>query len=361
MKRILATSLAGLVIAIASIPALAEEETTWTDRISIKGDLRLRQEGIDEDGDPSRSRSRYRARLAMSAAVHPDVTVVMELASGADDPVSRNVTFDNGFTTNDLGFDLAYVEWAAADGLKIYGGKMKNPLYRAGGAPPVWDSDMNPEGIAARYGKGAFFATVAGFSVEERASSDDSSLYALQLGGKFAVSDDVKITVGLGYFSFSNTIGNTPFYNGNGKGNSVDASGNYIYDYKDTEVFAQLDTKVANWPLSVYAHWAQNGEVDVEDTAYAVGASIGTAGKQGDKQFSWTYQDVEADAVIATFNDSDFGGGGTDASGHILKAAYAVSNSISLGATFFINEGDRFQGTAHDYNRFQLDLSMAFK
>ncbi len=35
-----------------------------------------------------------------------DINVVMQIASGADDPVSRNVTFDGGFTTKDVGFDL---------------------------------------------------------------------------------------------------------------------------------------------------------------------------------------------------------------------------------------------------------------
>ena len=70
---------------------------------------------------------------------------------------------------------------------------------------------------------------------------------------------------------------------------------------------------------------------------------------------------IEADAVIATFNDSDFGGGGTDASGHILKGKYAVSKSISLAGTYFVNEIDRFQGAEHDYSRFQLDAQFNFK
>lgn len=359
-------SLAAMLVAITFVfcttqPASAEDDTdSWVDRISFKGDLRLRYEGIDEDGEASRSRSRYRARLAMSADVHPDVTVVMEIASGADDPVSRNVTLDGGFTTKDIGFDLAYVEWAAADGLKIYGGKMGNPMYKAGGAPMIWDGDLNPEGVAAKYSKGIFFGTLAGFSVEERSASDDSLLYAVQVGGKFDVGENAKLTAGVGYFGYTNTIGNEPFFDGRSKGNSVDLNGNYVHDYKDTELFGQLDTRVRNWPLSIYAQWVRNNEVSEEDTGYAVGAKIGSANSKGQKEFSWTYQDIEADAVIGTFNESDFGGGGTDLSGHILKGKYAVSKAIFLGATFFINEIDRFQGTEHDYNRFQLDLEIKF-
>jgi len=352
------------VFLLSLIPLIAiadEDNNDWTDSISIKGDFRLRYEGIDEQGEESRARGRYRARLAIAADVHPNVTVVMELASGADNPTSRNVTFDGGFTTKDIGLDLAYVEWAANNNLAVYGGKMKNPLYRAGGAPLIWDGDLNPEGIAAKFSKGAFFGTVASFSVEERSSGSDSLLMAVQVGGKFKLSDNLKLTTGVGYFGYSNTIGNEPFYDGKSKGNSVDIDGNYIYEYQNTEFFAQLDTRIGDWPLSFYAQWVSNSEVDEEDSGYAVGTKIGSAKAKGDMEFSWTYQDIEADAVIATFNDSDYGGGGTDASGHILKGKYAVSKSISLAGTYFVNEIDRFQGTEHDYSRFQLDAQFNFK
>ena len=361
MKLTAGLSIVFLLAGFAPIASFAEEQSDWTDRLSFKGDLRLRYEGIDEQGEGSRARGRYRARLAIAADVHPNVKVVMEFASGADNPTSRNVTFDGGFTTKDIGLDLAYVEWAATETLTVYGGKMKNPLYRAGGAPLIWDGDLNPEGIAARFSKGAFFGTVASFSVEERSSSSDSLLVAVQVGGKFKLSDNLNLTAGVGYFGYSNTIGNEPFYNGKSKGNSVDIDGNYIYEYKDTEVFAQFDTKVGDWPLSVYAQWVNNSEADEEESGYAVGAKIGSAKAKGDMQFSWTYQDIEADSVIGTFNDSDFGGGGTDASGHIFKGKYAVSKSISLAGTYFVNEIDRFQGTEHDFNRFQLDVQFSFK
>lgn len=361
MKLTARLSCALLLAAFIPFASNAQEKSDWTDRIKLKGDLRLRYEGIDEEGEEGRNRSRYRARLAVSADVQPKVKVIVEFASGADNPVSRNVTFDGGFTTKDIGLDLAYVEWAANDNLTVFGGKMKNPLFRAGGAPLIWDGDLNPEGIAAKFSKGVFFGTAATFFVEERSSSSNSTLVAAQIGGEFNISDNLNLTAGVGYFAYSNTIGNEPFYNGRSKGNSVDIDGNYLYEYKDTEVFAQLDTKVGGWPLSVFAQWVSNSDVSEEDSGYSVGAKIGSAKAKGDMQFSWTYQDIEADAVIGTFNDSDFGGGGTDASGHILKGKYAVSKSISLAGTYFINEIDRFQGTEHDFNRFQFDVQFSFK
>ena len=359
MKNTVA-ALLGALLLVVSVTADADDEPSWADRISVKGDLRLRYEGIDEEGEEERTRARYRARFAVTGQVSDDVKVVMELASGADSPVSRNVTFDGGFDVDDIGFDLAYVEWTATDSLTVFGGKMKNPLYRAGGAQLIWDGDLNPEGLALTYSQGAFFGNLASFSVEERSSSSDSLLSAVQFGGKFEIGDNMKLTAGAGYFGYSSTVGNEPFYDGNPRGNSVDLEDNYLYEYKNTELFAQMDTSVGDWPLSIYAQWVRNNEVDDEDTAYAFGAKLGSAKKKGQWEASWTYMDIEADSVISTFNDSDFGGGQTDASGHLIKAKYAVSTSISLAGTFFVNEIDRFAGNEHDFNRYQLDVQFSF-
>ena len=349
---------------LVSMPVLAEEtSSSWTDRVSLYGDLRLRYEDIDEQGAPDaeRDRERGRARIGLKADVSEDVKVVMGLATGGDNPVSRNVTGDGGFTTKDIGIELFYVDWTVSEDLSVYAGKMKNPLFKAGGVPLIWDGDLNPEGAAARYTSGMFFANAGLFAVEERSGSDDSTLYAAQGGVKMGVGELGKLTAGLGYFAYTNTIGNSPFYNGRAKGNTVDVEGNYVYDYKNTEAFAQFDAKLGEWPFQLYAHYTVNNEVDVEDTAYAFGAKFGSAKKQGTQQVSYTYQDIEADAVIGTFNDSDFGGGGTDSSGHMLKYKYMLRDTISLGGTLFINEIDRFQGTEHDFNRLQLDVEFKFK
>ncbi len=345
---------------LAVVSPLQAAETNWSERLSLKGDVRLRYEGIDEDGEANRNRMRFRARLGLTAAVTDDVKVVFQLATGGDNPVSTNQTFDDGFSTKDIGVDLAYVQWTASENLTLFAGKMKNPLYRAGGAPLIWDGDLNPEGFAATFESGSFFATGGAFSAEERSSADDSLLYAAQAGMNFAVGDGAKLTAGVGYFGYTDTVGNSPFYDGSANGNTVDIEGNYVFEYRNTELFAQYDTSVNDWPLRIFAHATQNNEVSQEDTAFAFGAKLGSAKKQGSSEYSWTYQDIEADAVIGTFNDSDFGGGGTDASGHILKAKYMLRDRIGLGGTLFLNDVDRFQGVEHDYSRIQIDLEFKF-
>lgn len=342
-----------------SVPLYAEEGS-WTDRVNFNGDFRLRYEAIDEEGFEQRDRMRFRARFGFKVDIRDDIEVVMQLATGGGDPVSTNQTFDDGFSTKDIGLDLAYVDWRISDSLSINVGKMKNPLFRAGRVPLVWDSDLHPEGIAARFSSGVLFGTVAGFSVEERSSADDSLLFATQVGLKFSVGEAASLTAGIGYFGYSNTIGNEPFYDGGAKGNTVDNNGDYGFEYKNIELFAQLDTAVGGWPLQIFGHYTRNSEVGREDTAYAFGATMGAARQPREMEFAWMYQDIEADALIATFNDSDFGGGGTDARGHILKARYAYSDNIFFAGTLFVNMIEGFQSIEHDYNRIQLDVEFNF-
>lgn len=357
MKSILFIATIGLLL--SSISAFADDES-WVDRIDLKGDIRLRYESIDEDGEANRDRMRFRTRFGLSAAVSDEVKVVLQLASGGDSPVSTNQTFDDGFSSKDIGIDLAYVDWKISENVNLFGGKMKNPLFKAGGVPLIWDSDLNPEGFALMYASDVLFGTLGGFSVEERSSTGDSLLYALQVGIMLPLSEDAILTAGAGYFAYTDTIGNTPFFDARAKGNTLDLLGNYASEYKSTELFAQLDTELGGWPFKLYVHLVQNNEVSVQDVGYAVGAKVGSANSEGAAEFSWTYQDIEADAVVGTFNDSDFGGGGTDSDGHLLKAKYAISKKIIFGSTLFVNSVDRFQGNEHDYNRFQLDVEFKF-
>lgn len=357
-SRLLAMSFFSLAFCFSTATVAAEE--SWTDRIDLKGDTRLRYEGIDEEGESNRDRMRLRARFGLTAKIQDDLKFVFQLATGGDNPVSTNQTLDSSFSTKDIGLDLAYVDWRVNDAVSVSAGKMKNPLFRAGKAPLIWDGDLNPEGVAAKFSSGMLFGTAAIFAVEERSSEGDSMLYAAQAGVKVELGDVGKLTTGLGYFSYTNTMGYEPFHNGRPRGNSVDVDGNYLFDYENIEVFGQLDTAVKDWPLMLFAQYTQNNEVSAQDTAYSFGAALGSVKKKGDMQFVWLYQDIEADAVIAAFNDSDFGGGGTDSKGHILRAKYGFSDKVALGGTFFFNEIDRFQGTEHDYNRVQIDLEFKF-
>ena len=332
----------------------------WIDTIDWEGDLRLRYEGIFEAGEVDRNRFRFRGRFGFASEFSNKVQFSLRLATSDGDPVSTNLDFGEGFSSKDIALDRVFVNWHALVDLDIAFGKMGRPWFRAGSNSLLWDSDLNPEGVNARWSPGNYFVNLGTFVVEERSESDDTWLHTVQAGMDKRLSETSRLVVSGAYFDYTNTIGNPPFYRDRAKGNSVDADNNFIYDYNILEISTEYTTVVSGWPVSVFGVWAHNTAVDIQDTALAIGVSVGIANAPGNMQFSYAWYDTEADAVMGIFTDSDFGGGNTDSRGHFIKARYALTDIIALNGTFIISEIEMFRNNQHDYNRVQLDIEFLF-
>ena len=328
--------------------------------VRLSGDLRYRHETIAEEGEPDRHRQRIRARFGVTADVADNVRVGLTLATGADDPVSANQTLDTGFSRKSIGVDRAFFSWAATEELTFTGGKMANPFYRPGNHHLIYDSDLNPEGLALRYNRGSWFANYAGLWVEERAAADDSIMLGGQLGYRRALDGDVRLTAGVGYYDYLQTQGQTPFWNGEAVGNRVDAAGNYVNDFNIAQLFGELNFKAGELPLTVFADYAVNTEVDEVDTGFALGASVGEVTGPRTWRIGYAYQDLEADAVIGTFTDSDWAGGGTDGKGHIVELNYGFRDRLVFGFRYFLNDRGEDAGNEHEYDRLQADVQFNY-
>lgn len=328
--------------------------------LRVSGDVRYRHESINEAGESERHRHRIRARLGLAADVTDDVELGLTLATGADDPVSANQTLGDGFTRKDIGVDRAFFAWQATEALGITGGKMATPFFRPGGHHLVFDDDLNPEGLALQYRFGDWFVNYAGLMVEERAAADDSILLGGQIGYRRSFDNETRLTAGLSYYDYRHTQGQTPFYDGSGNGNRTDLAGNYVSDFNQAELFAQLELTAAGRPLTLFADYVRNLEASGQDSGFALGAQLGDVTRPGTWSLAWAYQDLKADAVIATFTDSDFGGGGTDNKGHVVDFAYGLRDRWTLGLRYFLNERGAGLGNEHDYNRLMADITFAY-
>ncbi|MBT8085908.1 MAG: hypothetical protein HKN35_14000 [Woeseia sp.] len=355
-------------IAILLLPPLfvlapaAAAQSSWTDSIKLSGDTRIRYESIDAEGSDKRDRSRFRARFGLEARPADDLKLVFRFATGDGSPVSTNLTMDDGFSAKQILVDRAYVDWRVNDLWNVRVGKMKNPWFRAGGTPLVWDSDLNPEGVAALFKSENYFGSISVMSVEERSAADDSLLFSVQGGWTGNLRNEGTLTAGMSLYNYGDTRGNAPFYDGDANGNSIDGTGNYVSDYQLIELFAEYKTVLNDLPLTVYADTVQNIGADTsQDMAYTIGATIGKASARGAAQVGYAWLDTEADAVVGTFNDSDFAGGETDSSGHLIQAKYAVRDNVTLGGTLIIAERAESLGSGSDYNRLMLDIAFSFE
>lgn len=349
---------------VAAVKQVAEEksvqEESWSNRITFSGDIRDRMEYIDERGKDVRTRNRIRFRLGADAKVNDDLKVGFRLATGSDDPTSTNETLDGAFSTKDIRLDLAYFNYKLNDALDLTGGKMKNPFYVAGDAPILWDGDLNPEGFSLGFNESGWQGSLAGFSVDERSSADDVLLFGGQLVKSIDLND-TNIVAGLGYYDYQQLQGSTPLFDGKARGNSLDATGNIANDFNTVEALVEYNTELSSLPLSVFASYYQNLAADDLDTGYALGFGLGKVKDTGSWSFGYTYMDIEADAVYALFNDSDFAGGETDSKGHILKAGYGLRKNMALGMTYISSEQNQSKASQTDYDRLQVDLAIKFK
>ena len=64
--------------------------------------------------------------------------------------------------------------------------------------------------------------------------------------------------------------------------------------------------------------------------------------------------------MLGLLTDSDFGGGGTDSKGSIIKGSYAFYKNINANLTYFINDVGLNEENPIDFKRLQLDLSFKY-
>jgi hypothetical protein len=357
--------------AVEPEPGLARESVPdWVQRISVKGDLRLRAESMDIEGKERRDRGRIRARVSLKGEVNELVDARIRLATGGDNPVSTNQTLDEGFSTKDIGLDQAYVDFHPGDGdLNLWAGKMANPFMCVDDL--IWDGDLNPEGLALKYKRTGervtWLANGGGFIVDERKSDSDAFLYGAQLGMAWEPREEVVLTSGVAYYLYDNLAGFEPVWDANdGMGNSVveveDEEGatslRYREEFGELELFSVLDFTLG-LPVSLYTDFVVNTEAAREETAYMLGFTLNRAKAPGSWELDYNWRDLEADSVVGLFTDSDSFDGGTNAQGHRFRVKYQFHSNWQLGSTLFLSKLDP-EGEDRDFTRFFADLVFQF-
>ncbi len=350
MKRVLACALLGLLV--ASGVARAGEGGSWSDKVKLSGDFRYRLETISDDsktnaeGDTyTQVRHRIRARLYLDAAVSHSLSFGFGAATGGADPISTNETLDGGFTNKPLSIDLAYadVHPASLKRLNLILGKMKNPFLTPGKSELIWDGDLTPEGIAARFtataGAAKAFANAGYLWVNEVLADSDTMLVGVQ-GGVSTRLGKVDLSAGGGYFTYTE-----------------------IDEYDLHELFAEMGMKLGNMPVSLFADYVSNSKSDKDNTGIMTGFGIGKKKDPGSWDLKVYYQELQKKAVKGEFCGSDFGGGKTNANGFVLSGGLRIMKDADLGFTYFANKkyiSENDNKDEADYGRMQVDFGFKF-
>jgi hypothetical protein len=198
----------------------------------------------------------------------------------------------------------------------------------------IWDSDLSPEGAALEYrnkasdkveimfGAGFFYLT-------ERKDQDDTYMGGAQLGLEVKPSDDMHLMIGGGYYDYQQVKDYPGVYD------EADFFGNSNYDMDGTDVYL--------WDYNLFE---------------VFGGMLSHGTGQGSFKVYANYRELERDAVLAVFTDSDFLGGGTDGKGLEIGASYGVADKAALALTYFINKKGIEKEV--DFKRLQADLQVKF-
>lgn len=366
MKRYVIFSVIGLLLLPLGVKA-----DNWHDKVKLSGDFRHRHELIqDESKDEDRTRWRIRARLMLSAMISENISVGFRIASGSDDPVSTNQSLDGGWSTKGFHLDLAWFDFhpETVKGLHIIGGKMKLPFEKVQKTELIWDGDLNPEGLAAKF-KGDLSDRItvmlgAGFFyIEENKSSDDFWMSGGQGVLKIELAENMHLIAGAGYYDYNIEAEVTPvfFDDEDSHNNSVIVDGDkllYANDFNEFEILGEFGFKKDRLGFYLYGNFVTNTAADDLNTGYLFGTTIKHGKGKGNMKLAVNYREVEDNAVIGVFTDSDFRGGGTDGNGFEFGFAYGLADKADLGVSFFLNNKGIDEEV--EYKRLMVDLKLKF-
>ncbi|MFH1421863.1 MAG: putative porin [Planctomycetota bacterium] len=338
-----------------------EIKKSWFEKIEFKGDFRYKHEISKEEDNPQRSRERLRLRLSMDAEVNTDFSIGARLITGSDDPRSTDQTFTGGFSTKPFSLDRAFFEWTLSpiNEVAVTGGKMSNPLFIPGKSNIIWDGDLSPEGLIAKYSPASGnlqpFVTAGSFWIEERKSEKDSWLAILQTGCRLKLADGSQFTLALGYFDYSAAKGYLPFYDSaKSFGNTLDTNGKYANDFNEINIAAEFKFELGNMPTTIFGDYVTNNAADNDSTGVLFGFSLSPK----PISISFDYRKLEKDAVIGAFTDSSSWGGGTNGKGMRLSISYEVATNITIGANVYMDTKDLSNGK--DCQIYQFELLLKF-
>ena len=346
---------------ITATPSPLSISDSWTKKIRLSGDLRYRHEAVNDEAKSVRNRHRIRARANLTTNLTESLTVGIGLSTGGSANDSGNQTLGSGFSRKPIGIDLAYFDWKVSDTMSLMGGKMSNPFFRPAGYHLIYDSDIRPEGLAFKYNLGTFFGNASAFWVEERPDGPDSVLLGLQAGYRGILNNGASLIVGASYYKTSHTQRYAPIFTpGNGQGNQLDANGNYLFGFSEVELFGELEFDLGGESMSLFLDYVTNTDADVFNKGFAFGATYRLASAPGGWAVGYIYQDLEANAVVGAFTDSDFAGGTSDGSGHTLRAGYTFPGGWNLATKYIIGDRGRAAGDERDYNRLEADINFRY-
>jgi hypothetical protein len=346
--------------------AYEEEQQGLLGRIEWSGDFRGRFESYwydrDETGNrrDNRNRLRYRLRLQGKAEINEYIDAVFRIASGeavnfdegANRSTNRTLGRSRDFNLNPLFIDRAYLDihapddWIEGAKAQLLFGKLPNPFrWKIGRDFLMWDGDINPEGVAARFSYDVdeqwnLFLNTGYFIADENSTSADPHVWGVQGGAHGDLTDEWHVGARASFYSWRSL--NNSFFGRSERFGTIEdglvdgAPTISASDFRVIEVggYVRYDA-IEGWPILLVGHYAKNLDAVSSDLFPAAGpedTGWGIALEAGDKRhvaaLGVGYYHMEANYWPAQFMDSDITDGITNRAGwHVYGKREVLPNT----------------------------------
>jgi hypothetical protein len=426
---------------IAQAKSISSPE--WTQRIRWGGDVRFRTQGDwgkpvnnqvfrgvntnpqatgaqpatnNTDLRNQRIRERVRGRFWMEGKVNDFTYSGVRFAGGLTDSRSTNDTLDDYWSKDFVMFDQYWMRFDAPSDfvrdygqyfsdLKLWAGRFNIPFEYS---EIVWDSDINPQGMALQYGSADIrlmdgtpsfniFTNLGFFWLnEEQFFNTDDILYAGQMGLRtepFGPFNSTLMFAGAIY-DFANLKDKTP--QNSARTNTRVWLGDYRwginvpadvlkYEYNVMDLLFTLDnSKFFEWniPHGFYADYIHNASAGTkENTGYMLGGYVGSKKikNPGDWKVRCEWRHIERDAIPDFMPDSDFygfgtyvstaqpsgingcpAGGGTNGRGINMALEYQLFKNTALNFEYYWMKPIISFDKTDPWNELQIDIITKF-
>ena len=349
---------------------------SWVQTIKIKGDTRVRFEGIKDKQATSGSSTKYltherlRVRLGMEAKPNDLMKVGIGIATGkANDPRSRNITLGNSTdaTTNgttatgpdytpgsgkNILLDYAYAQYTPVKFATITAGKFQNPMWSPWDM--IWKGDITPEGAAVQLNYPvnsdlSLFMNTLGFALRnpDAAGAKNTGMYAVQPGVVWNITPTITMKSALAYYAFNNLRGNPKFSYSKGGNRLCDSSANYCNNYDSIQPSAELGFQNPFGEIlpyvSIFGDYIKNMSAHhlTSTSGYDAGVKFGY-----EKVADWKQWQVRGavsklgkDAWVDAFTDSDrYQKGKTDTISYEGILEFGLGKNSSLVVDYYYSQ-----------------------
>jgi len=301
------------------------------------GDFRLRMENNTGDQDRAdQDRLTLRTRLGARYPVAPGVTLGGRgILHQSSEPDGLSGTLESLVDSRRFVLDQAYARFERG-AFALTAGRFTNPFVKTE-LQLLWDNDVSPQGLAARYDLGASGGHVAAlyYPIEVGAVGRNSSMsgaqWALSRG-----SATLSYNIALGYYDYS--LSGRPNPDSDAfRGNLLADDGSYLSDFNLVDVIGSVICQPFGpaWPVEVVGNYTNNtGAETSADTAFAADLYLGRNRHAGDWRFNYAFSLAQTDAVFAAFSQ-DNTRIATNYRQHSFGVEYVPKDHVVLSASWY--------------------------